>query len=125
MSIPKNNKSTFRDYRVEAREKVWGCTVPKGKTLTREQLHTGCLLRIADATESMARTHIALQEHIDRQNERIRHMKIVIGNFEEQNKALKRSHASLRGVITRMKRQHKWRVEKLEQVLLDDGIVVP
>jgi hypothetical protein len=60
-------------------------------------LNTGALLRIADATEKMAVTHVALQEDRDR-------YKRWYQDSEKTRKYLLLSNAALKGQITKLKK---------------------
>lgn len=65
---------------------------------TWESLQTGCLMRIADATESMAKEYnrlIADNQYLSRTRR----------NLADENKRVRRSNSALRGVITKMKRK--------------------
>ncbi len=87
----------FKSYRDESRVN-YGKTISDGDTLLRQDLEFGCMLRIADATEAMAKNHIALMEDRDR-------YKLW---YDEKRKQLARRDAtirSLRGHITRLKRK--------------------
>jgi hypothetical protein len=52
----------FRGFR-EANKINWGADEKAGCTL--EEINTGALLRIADATEMMAKHHLELQKDLD------------------------------------------------------------
>lgn len=56
--------SVFKSYREESRTN-WGVTVSEATKPDRDQLQLGCLLRIADATELMAKNFIQLQNDRD------------------------------------------------------------
>lgn len=64
--------------------------------LSLEQIYTGCLLRIADASEAMAKNYVALQNDCD-----------TYKRFYEREKAevkrLRRSIAALRGLLKKHK----------------------
>jgi len=65
---------------------------------TWDSLNTGCLMRIADATESMAKEYnrlIADNKWLSRTRT----------NTMAENQRLRRSNSALRGVITKMKRK--------------------
>lgn len=84
----------FKSYRKESRTD-WG-SYEKGITL--EQVNTGSLLRIADATELMAKNHeqlVQLKEYYERRYN------------EERQRAdkLERQVRGYKGVISRMKKQ--------------------
>lgn len=82
----------FKSYRDGSRIN-WGSNKP-GMTL--EQINTGCLLRIADASEKMALRHADLirdRDYFERECRRL----------ESENDALRRSNASLRGHLKRAK----------------------
>lgn len=73
----------------------WGtCT---GPTLTLSQINTGALLRIADATETMAQNHVRLQK------ERDWYQSLYEGS-QKKIAALERSNSALRGRITKLKK---------------------
>lgn len=74
----------------------WGRDLQEGQGSNVEDIQLGCLLRIADATEAMAKEHTRL----------IRDRDYYEAGYRRQRKeieALARRIASLRGVITRMK----------------------
>jgi hypothetical protein len=84
---------TFKSYRTESRID-WGTS--KEGNLALEQINCGAMLRIADATEAMAKNHITLMKERDK--------------FESWYKQqcgerarLERANAALRGHITRLK----------------------
>lgn len=83
-----------RSYRDESR-KDWGTT--SELALSLDQVNTGALLRIADATELMARRY---QDLI---NERDLY-KIRYFTQQQRAEAAERRISALRGVITRMRR---------------------
>lgn len=87
--------SNFLDYRVESR-KTYGCR--NQSNLERDQLQFGALLRIADASEAMAKRHIEL---ID-ENARLQNLKMYA---ENRLKVEEQTSRALRGVITKLKKQ--------------------
>ena len=84
---------SFKPYRDESR-KNWGTSGPG--TLNIQQIQTGALLRIADASESMAREYNRLLDEARVQRRRAE-------NLDRQNDTLRRRVAALKGVITKMK----------------------
>jgi phage shock protein A len=66
--------------------------------ITRDELKVGCLQRIADATEAMAKNHVALQNDCDR-------YKRWFTEENERRLKLERSNAALRGQITKLKKK--------------------
>lgn len=88
---------SFTDYREESR-KNYG-TNDEG-TLNRDQLNTGCMLRIADAIEKIAINH---QQLI---NERDNYKRWYEGEQYDNNILRKRIY-SMKGVITKLKKQIK------------------
>lgn len=76
----------------EQSRKDWACDND------RDLLKLGCLQRIADATEAMARRHAELMADLDMYK---RMYKAAI----ERGDALERRNAGLRGYITRLKRR--------------------
>lgn len=87
---------THQSYRKES-YKDWGKDSSHGN-LTLEQINTGALLRIADATEAMAKRHVELIEERDRFERYYR---------QEQSRriAWERSAAALKGQITKLKKR--------------------
>jgi hypothetical protein len=65
---------------------------------TIEQLNAGCLLRIADASEAMAKNHNALISENKYLTERI-------NRVDSSNRFLNRSASSLKGHITRLRKK--------------------
>ena len=67
---------------------------------TIEDIQRGCLERIADATEAMARNHDELQSRV----------KLLERMYKDQRRraeSLERSNAALRGVITKLNNKIK------------------
>jgi len=85
--------SSFKSYRNESRGN-WGTQAEK---LNVEQIQLGALLRIADATESMATNHVRLIEERDRLS---RLYKESQARLERE----RRTNSALRGVITKMRK---------------------
>jgi len=65
---------------------------------TRDELNSSCLLRIADATEMMAKNYVQLQKDAKYWEERYYHERNRRESFERGNSAL-------RGVITKLKKK--------------------
>lgn len=78
----------------EAAKKEYGTVATNP---THEEIRTGCLQRIADATESVAAGYIALRKDRDWYQKMYREQ-------SEESARLGRIIRSLRGVITRMKK---------------------
>ena len=89
--------SEFKPYRDESR-KDWG-TKQDGK-LTLEQINTGALLRIADATEAMAKEYNRLIGENEYLQKRHRNQLAELERLRNQNRGL-------RGAITRLKNMAK------------------
>lgn len=89
---------SFRNYRVESRDKQWGAHVDSGKNVTLDQINCGSLLRIADAVELMAQEHAKLVHDRD-------WYKRMYEDERNRSTRLERSNAALRGVITKMKKR--------------------
>ena len=86
----------IKSYRKESRTD-WGTSDDK---VTLEQINTGAILRIADATEAMAKNHVQLQAERDR-------LQQWYDQERERAAKLERSNAALRGQITRLKNRIK------------------
>lgn len=84
---------THKSYRDESR-RDWGTT--DSGNLDRDQIQTGALLRIADASEAMAREHNRLiaSETLERNR---------ANRLAGEVQYLERRIAALKGVITKMK----------------------
>ena len=74
--------------------------ISESGNLTHDQLKVGCLMRIADATEVMAKEHNRLLD----ENKWLRRVK---RSHEERIAYLERSNAALKGHLGRAKRQLK------------------
>lgn len=75
--------------------------IPAGhKTASCEQINTGCLQRIADATELMASNYISLQRDLETYKRWYKEQR-------ESNNRMARRISALQGVITRMKKNGK------------------
>ena len=85
----------FKNYREESR-KQWG--QDQETSLNIEQITIGALLRIADATEAMAKNHVKLQEDYDR-------MKQSRDYNREKVQQLENSLRTMKGVVTKLKKR--------------------
>jgi hypothetical protein len=85
----------FKRYREESRSN-WGAELEEGTELDREQIQLGAILRIADATEAMAKNVTQLEASL----------KYYRGRTEEleaEIKRLGRSVRAYRGLLKRRK----------------------
>ena len=87
----------FKDYREESKI-GWGKECLSEKNLNREELEFGCLLRIADAMEIMAKNNANLIEERDRYEKWYQEAR-------DRNEQLHHSISGLRGHITRLKKK--------------------
>lgn len=71
-------------------------------TATHQEIRTGCLQRIADATEVAAKNNNALIEDRDMYKRWYEEGQAAVRRLERRNRAL-------RGVITRLKRQAEYK----------------
>lgn len=92
-----NSNKVFKSYREESRVN-WGATIDEKEALDREQISLGALLRIADASEAMAKNHITLQADYN-------YMKDRRDYYRELSTKQERQIRALRSVITKLKRQ--------------------
>ena len=86
----------FKNYREESKTQ-WGTSEEK---MTLEQINTGAILRIADATEKMASNYTRMENDLKWYKEK----------YDEKNREIKRLErviAGLRGHITRAKAKAK------------------
>ena len=89
--------SEFKTYKDESR-KNWG--IDAVSKPDRDQLKLGCLQRIADATEAMAKNFLELQASE-------KHYRECYHRAIARERMLERRVAGLKGVITKMKRRSK------------------
>lgn len=87
----------FVDHRKNSRAN-WGKEVDREANPDFEDIKLGCMLRIADATEAMAKNHVALQAERDRLAKRC-------DSLQAEVDRLRRKRAALRGVVSRLKRR--------------------
>lgn len=87
----------FKSYRKESRSD-WGKEMAEKESLSVEQLQTGALLRLADATEMMAKNYTSMQANLDwyKNQSQERHDRIL---------SLEKQVSSLKGVITKLKKK--------------------
>lgn len=90
-----NQKEVFHSYEKES-NKDWGTTASPDYNLTKDQIQTGCILRIAKATEAMAVNHVKLQSELD-------YYKNRYSENIDKIEYLKKSNAALRGHLTRLR----------------------
>lgn len=83
----------FRGYRERSRTN-WGSSE---EALTLEQINAGALMRIADASEAMAKNHVALMREREMYERMYRERQATC-------QRLSRQVSALRGVITKLKR---------------------
>ncbi len=82
-------------FREESRQNYY-VDVPEGSGVSNQMLTVGALMRIADATEAMAKNYNALLAECDA-------LKRSVEYWRSYALQLERRSAALRGVITRMK----------------------
>ena len=87
----------FKSYRKESNTD-WGAFFEDGETPNREQLGLGCLLRIADATELMAKNYTLLQDAKDQYQR-------WYNNERAENAKLTKQISAYKGVITKLKKK--------------------
>lgn len=88
--------TSFKNFREESRSKNWG--VNQDGNMTNEQLQLGCMLRIADATESMAQNYTQMERDLKYYKERC-------DAKEKAIQSLNNSIRSMKGVITKLKKK--------------------
>ena len=81
-------------YFVEESRKSWFTSAP----VTNGDLQTGCLMRIATATEAMAKSHIQLQNEYN-------YMRDSRDRYRTELQEAKNKIRGLKGAITRMKKK--------------------
>lgn len=85
----------FKNYREETRTN-WGAH--QDGNLNLDQINTGCMLRIADATEVMAKRHQELIDDRDR-------YKRWYDNEVKLNAKLRRSNNAYKGLVNKLKKK--------------------
>lgn len=85
------------DYKDESR-KDWGRMGPEGIKPTNEDITLGCILRIADATEAMAKNYVFLQNELTAAKKRNDYLKSLSERKDYQIRGLK-------GQITKLKKE--------------------
>lgn len=86
----------FKSYKQRTKETQWGSD--ESVSMTLEQINCGALLRIADASEAMAKNHNELIETIRRQKDSIDWKNKRISNLESVIRGL-------RGEITKQRKR--------------------
>lgn len=81
-------------YFVEESRKSWFTSDP----ITNNDLQTGCLMRIATATEAMAKSHIQLQNEYN-------YMRDSRDRYRAELEKAKSQIRGLKGAITRLKKK--------------------
>ena len=89
----------FKSYRDHSRTN-WG--LDGGAIPTNEQLNTGALLRIADATELMAKRHQELINQRDQFERSTNYWRDRAGSLEKSNRSLRGQITKLRNRIQRL-----------------------
>lgn len=79
-------------------------TVFNAPDSTFESIATGCLQRIADATEKMAVNWTALTNELNKEKDRSERYLRQVEAYKATLKTERKRVAALRGVLTRMKR---------------------
>lgn len=87
----------FKSFREESKTN-WGVTIEEREPLTDDQLRTGAMLRMADATEKIAADYDAMRR--DRDNYREWHKQ---GNADKAK--LYKTISALQGVITKQRKK--------------------
>lgn len=83
---------------------------------TLEDLRTGAILRIADASELMAKNYSELQFYLD-------YYKAGYKNRGQAIKSLRLSNAALKGVITKLKKKPRVPVREEDKQFWENGVV--
>jgi len=98
------NKKTHSETFQDISRKNWAPAEIRGN---HDQLRTGALIRIAEATEAMAVNFVALQKENERLKKQLEYWKGAYNRKMARINQLERSHAGLRGYITRLKKQQE------------------
>jgi hypothetical protein len=75
----------------------WGREIAGDSNTDRDDIQLGCLLRIADATEAMAKNYVSLQNSLD-------YYKRAYQEEQQETSRLRLQASALRGVITKLKK---------------------
>ena len=90
-------EKVFKHYREQSRIN-WGAYFEKGQTVDRDQIQLGCLLRIADATESMSQNHVQMQGELT-------NTKANLDWYRNEYLKEKKLNSTLKGLITKLKKK--------------------
>lgn len=85
----------FKSYKEESRTN-WGMTVEESVQPNLDQINTGAMLRIADATEAMAKNFIQLQNELKWAKERNERLDV-------RAEKLRRQVSAYKGIIKKLK----------------------
>jgi len=85
----------FKNYRDESR-KIWGNQFAEGENLSLEQINTGAILRIADATEKMVAKYTQMERDLEC-------YKLEYKKLRSDIEKLNRSKSALSGHLKRIK----------------------
>lgn len=83
---------------IEKSRHDWGTFLSESESLSTEHLQTGCLMRIANATEAMAKNYTDLQVQLEK-------YKILAKRNAERAESLEYQLRTLRGVVTRFRNE--------------------
>lgn len=88
---------SFLNYR-EGSRKGWGREIGAAGEMSREEIGLGCMLRIADATELMAKNHDQLVRQRD-------HFERDANYWRGRADKLQRQLNSTKGVVTKLRKK--------------------
>ena len=89
----------FKSYKEESKSN-WGARLEDGDQVSNDNLKLGAILRIADATEAMAKNYTQIEENL-------KYFKGLAKRRLEGIVRLENKNRGLRSVITRMKNKNK------------------
>lgn len=90
------DNKTWKSYK-ELSITNWGRNLSEDENPNRDDLKLGCLLRMADSMEAMAKNHVKLQDDYNYMKERRDY-------WQSEAESLQRKIRSMKGVITKLKK---------------------
>lgn len=80
--------SEFKNFKSESRLN-WGKELHNGGTISNEEITLGAILRIADATEAMAKDRVALERDLKYYKDRFREQQATIDQLTKSRNSYK------------------------------------
>lgn len=92
--------SKFLKYIEESRNKNWGS---QSDSLTLEQINLGCMLRVADSLETIAKDKADLEMEVKKQKDNYDYMRSRRDYLQEVNASLTKGRNAYKGLYLKIK----------------------